>query len=78
MGMVLAKNFEGEHRWITDEKNPSAQIDTMFFTVTGDKPDDDDYSATYKDKPTFILCNPNAMFYQHMINYPHAYYLRFF
>lgn len=28
--------------------------------------------------PTFILCNPNAMFYQHMVNHPHAYYLRFF
>jgi hypothetical protein len=24
------------------------------------------------------LCNPNAMFYQYMVNQPHAYYLRFF
>lgn len=27
---------------------------------------------------TFILCNPNAMSYQQMINYPHAYYLKYF
>ena len=32
----------------------------------------------YLDYDTFILCNPNAMSYQHMINYPHAYYLKFF
>ena len=27
---------------------------------------------------TFILCNPNAMNYQQMINYPHAYYMKYF
>jgi hypothetical protein len=32
----------------------------------------------YKAMPTFILCNPNAMFYQYMVNQPHAYYLRYF
>jgi pimeloyl-ACP methyl ester carboxylesterase len=75
----LAKNFEGEHRWITDPKhNPGAKIDSMFFPYTGEQAIDEDYSLEYKDKTTFILCNPNAMFYQHMINYPHAYYLRFF
>jgi hypothetical protein len=35
----------------------------MFFTVTGEKPNDEDYNAPYKEKTTFILCNPNAMFY---------------
>ena len=30
------------------------------------------------DYDTFVLCNPNAMSYQHMINYPHAYYLKYF
>ena len=34
--------------------------------------------SKYLDYDTFILCNPNAMSYQHMINYPHAYYLKFF
>jgi len=50
----------------------------MFFTATGEKLDDLNEMAEYKDRNTFILCNPNAMFYQHMINFPHAFYLRFF
>jgi hypothetical protein len=53
-------------------------IDAMFFTATSEVPQDDLTEAAYKDLPTFILCNPNAMFYQHMINYPHAFYLRYF
>ena len=32
----------------------------------------------YIDLDTIIICNPNAMSYQHMINYPHAYYLKYF
>ena len=32
----------------------------------------------YKSLDTFILCNPNALSYQHMINYPHAFYLKYF
>ena len=32
----------------------------------------------YKDMPTILVCNPNAMYYQHMVNHPHAFYLRFF
>jgi len=79
MGMVLAKNFDGEHRWITDpEHNPGVQIDAMFFTYSSEMPEDEAYDKSYKEKCTFVLCNPNAMVYQNMINYPHAYYLRFF
>ena len=78
MGMVLEKTFEGEHRWIKPEKPGGTKIDAMFFTTTGEAVNDDDPSMNYKNLPTFILCNPNAMFYQHMINFPHAYYLRFF
>lgn len=33
---------------------------------------------SYLEKDTIMICNPNAMSYQHMINYPHAYYLKFF
>lgn len=76
--MVLEKTFEGEHRWIKPEKSGRTKIDAMFFTTTGEAVNDDDPSMNYKNLPTFILCNPNAMFYQHMINFPHAYYLRFF
>ena len=41
MGNVLAKNFEGEHRWITDPvNNPVAKIDAMFFPITSESLDD--------------------------------------
>jgi hypothetical protein len=36
------------------------------------------HERRYLDMDTFILCNPNAMSYQQMINYPHAYYLKYF
>ena len=63
MGAVLAKTFEGEHRWIPAERGTS-KIDAMFFSTTGEKLNDDPLAVVdYKEKPTFILCNPNAMFY---------------
>jgi hypothetical protein len=75
MGLILAKTFDGEHRWIP---SGNIQIDAMFFSATSEKLDDDNPEAAYKDRETFILCNPNAMYYQHMINFPHAFYLRYF
>jgi hypothetical protein len=75
MGLILAKTFDGEQRWIT---SGNIEIDAMFFTATGEALQDDNKSATYKERDTFILCNPNAMYYQHMINFPHAFYLRYF
>jgi hypothetical protein len=49
MGEVLQKNFDGEHRWITDEEcNPGVMIDAMFFASNAEKPDDDDASVRYK------------------------------
>ena len=51
MGNVLARNFEGEHRWITDERyNPEAKIDAMFFPITGEALDDNNYDKSYKDR----------------------------
>ena len=54
----------------------------MFFTSTCEQVQTDltnmQVIPKYISKPTFILCNPNAMFYQYMVNQPHAYYLRFF
>ena len=52
----------------------------MFFPASSEKFDKLNLKAEkdFKKLPTFILCNPNAMHYQHMINYPHAFYLRFF
>jgi hypothetical protein len=61
MGMILKKTFEGNHRWIeTPDKN---KIDAMFFTATSTQPNDDNPKEEYKKYPSFILCNPNAMFY---------------
>ena len=33
---------------------------------------------SYLSLNTVILCNPNALSYQSMVNYPHAYYLKYF
>ena len=60
MGSVLANTFMGEHRWIASD---GILLDCMFFSSTSEKLEDDISEKTYKDKPTFILCNPNAMFY---------------
>lgn len=49
----------------------------MFFTATCEPLDDGEHYE-YRRLPTFIFCNPNAMYYQHMVNHPHAFYLRFF
>ena len=50
----------------------------MFFTATCEPLINGNNEQSYKKLPTFILCNPNAMFYQYMVNHPHAFYLRFF
>lgn len=35
-------------------------------------------SQEYLDKPTVIMCNPNAFSYQQMVIAPNAYWLNFF
>jgi len=60
MGHILAKTFDGEQRWIPSE---NIEIDSMFFTATGEQLQDENPTASYKERDTFILCNPNAMFY---------------
>ena len=63
------------------------KIDAMFFSATEEpikllpvdqSGQEDQAPLKYLEYDTFILCNPNAMAYQHMINYPHAYYLKYF
>ena len=62
------------------------KLDAMFFSATEEEVKlqpisvQDELSGQFKylDYDTVILCNPNAMAYQHMINYPHAYYLKYF
>lgn len=53
----------------------------MFFPCTNDTEKDvsiSNPSGTYIDKPTFIMCNPNALLYQQMVTSPNAYWLTFF
>ena len=76
MSLILAKTFEGFPIKIPTNDDPNVKIDSMFFTATCEPLGKED--ARYKRLPTFLLCNPNAMFYQFMVNQPHAYYLRYF
>ena len=85
MGQILAKTFDGVKLKIpVDEKDPKIKLDCMFFTATCEPLQfnqenlEKKSEPKYKSLPTFLLCNPNAMFYQYMVNQPHAYYLRFF
>jgi hypothetical protein len=85
MGYILSKTFEGHKLKIPVDEDPKITLDCMFFTSTcepvqfpGDPLPSNGLQPKYKSKPNFLLCNPNAMFYQYMVNQPHAYYLRFF
>lgn len=37
-----------------------------------------DCTCTANDRPTVILCNPNALCYEQMVNYPHNFWLKYF
>ena len=67
---------------INNHKQNMVKIDAMFFSATEEtmvlQGEKDHESQKYLEHDTMILCNPNAMAYQNMINYPHAYYLKFF
>jgi hypothetical protein len=83
MGIVLRKSFKGNHVWIPSTSPDGVKIDAMFFTANEqplvlDSSLHTDDNTQYLSHDTFILCNPNAMSYQHMINYPHAFYLKYF
>jgi len=75
MGIVLRKSFKGNHVWIPTSIKEGVKIDAMFFTANEeplilDKTLHTSENSSYLDHDTFILCNPNAMSYQHMVNYP--------
>jgi hypothetical protein len=63
--ILLNKNFEGKHFWVNG--HGGAKIDCMFFPCTIE---DDAVISTenptgqYLEKPTVIMCNPNALIYQ--------------
>lgn len=53
----------------------------MFFpSVIDDSPkiNTENPYGGYLDRPTFIMCNPNALLYQQMVSLPNTYWLTFF
>lgn len=38
----------------------------------------DELDREYLSKPTILMCNPNALYYQQMVTAPNAYWLNFF
>jgi hypothetical protein len=81
MQFMLEKNFDGRHFWV---KSGSVQIDSMFFPATSEKVylkselDIEKTKPSYVNHPTVLFCNPNALFYHHMVNQPNAFWLNFF
>jgi len=39
---------------------------------------DSEMKLKYQKSPTIIICNPNALFYQHFVTFPNSYILNFF
>ena len=37
-----------------------------------------DCAENSEPRPTIIMCNPNALSYEHMVNYPHNFWLKYF
>lgn len=77
--LLLERNFDGKHFWVRGASG--ALLDCMFFPCSvEDSPDigGENPRGSYLDKPTFIMCNPNALLYQQMVSSPNAYWLSFF
>lgn len=63
--LILKKNFDGQHFMIKGYRR--AKLDCMFFPCTDEK-ETATYgganpSGDYLNKPTFIICSPNALVY---------------
>ena len=76
MEYILRRNFNGEKLRVEAR---SAQVDCMLFKAYAKDhseffktPDCTCQSCDYRKAPTIIMCNPNALCYQHMVNHPHV------
>lgn len=77
--ILLKKNFEGKHFFVNG--HGGIKLDCMFFPcVFDDNPsiEVENPKGQYLDKPTIIMCNPNALVYQQMVTSPNSYWLSFF
>jgi len=63
--ILLNKNFEGKHFWV--DGHGGAKLDCMFFPCTIEDSaviSVENPVGQYLEKPTVIMCNPNALIYQ--------------
>eukprot|EP00347_Sterkiella_histriomuscorum_P023629 403333935 len=77
--LLLEKNFDAQHFMIKGHRRSA--IDCMFFPCTTQNNftiDLNNPQGDFLSKPTYIVCNPNALIYQNMVNQPNAYWLTFF
>jgi alpha/beta superfamily hydrolase len=85
MRFMLEMNFDGRH-FAIKSYDRSVNIDSMFFPATNEKvvlaseykKNIEVEPPSYLAQPTVIICNPNALFYHHMVNAPNAFWLNFF
>lgn len=83
MRFMLEKNFDGRHFFVKAQDDNN-EIDCMFFpstnekVLTGEDLEKAEKPPSYIDLPTVMMCNPNALLYQHMVNSPNAFWLNFF
>ena len=61
-----------------DSKNSNRSSINPSNGSTSDLGNESPPEPAYLSKPTIIMCNPNALYYQQMVTSPNAYWLNFF
>lgn len=79
LGFILQRMFAADHHWVPVSNSTCSgkpvKLDCMFFkSASVQEQTESDWQA----RPTFIVCNSNAMFYQQMVHESHSFYLKFF
>ncbi len=77
--LILNRAFEGRQFFV--EGAHGNTIDCMFFPCSTNEQvqfENPSHDLLYLEKPTVIMCNPNAQVYQQMVVAQNAYWLNFF
>ena len=76
-----AKSHQTHDQRYSSNLNQTMQTATNMLVNTAD-PDIENstisHEPDYLNKPTIIMCSPNALYYQQMVTSPNAYWLNFF
>ena len=72
------KSMSDDNRSKNKESNRSSINQSHHHSVTSDPVFQQVPDPSYLSKPTIIMCNPNALYYQQMVTSPNAYWLNFF